>query len=886
MAADESPDDRTQTHVVLTNGTMVSHYRIIEKIGAGGMGEVYLAEDTELDRRVALKFLPPHMCQDDDCRARFKREAQATAKLSHTNIVHLYEVSEFRGRPYFSMELVEGRTLRDIIKEDKLTLTGILRIAIQVCEGLSEAHESGVIHRDIKPNNILVDKKERPRLLDFGLASIASVSKLTKTGSTLGTVGYMSPEQIRGEKLDHRSDIFSLGVVLYELLTSRQPFRKDNEGATTHAILNDTPEPVARYKTGLPSGLQHIIDKSLSKDKETRYQHADEMLVDLKLENEELSRPSSVSVASTIKAPSRTGLWLISLALVVVSAVVTMVMLIDKKPSQSLVPQKTQLTFRGTVHQPEISPNGQYIAYLGDGADGQSRVVMVQDLVGGVPIEVYKDMIIFGIRWSPDSNELLLFAYNDSIPGIVLVPRLGGSVRRYRLSGHPFTWPPAGDQFAMFDYLRDRVLFVDKNSGDTLPGGFEARVWDMDWSPNGKYLAIAESTDSSFVLSIYSLIEKKWIRPDQPIVVDRVRWSSNGEAIYFLKPKGKTYVTAPDLMKIGIDPNTGIIRGEPTLLISGLQTGGGGMSFSGDSRKLVYRKSMRWSNLWMASLDSEENASHNITQLTFGTSQVWDPSISPDGNRVAYAKKIHDEVHLFTLPLDGGSPTQVTHSKSSNWSPAWSPDAKQIAYSTSIGNMHKIAVIDPLGGAPRIFEQTTTPDDGGTVVWTPGDRILYRSTSNFSLLDPISEEEEPLIGNDLNGWAHRPYYSPDGRRVVVRSFEHEDDSPGQVWDKQEIALYSVDSHKKLWSISIDEFEGHNIGWSPDGEWLYRLSSRNDSSLISAMRIEDRTSKDILVLPWSQVSEVAMSPNCSTFVCVVSEGQFDAWLIEDFDPDAQ
>lgn len=885
MSENHHNEDQTQSFVPLTNGMQVGNYKIISKIGAGGMGEVYLARDSRLDREVALKFLPRHLSQNEEYRSRFTREAQAAARLSHANIVHLYEVSEYQGQPYFSMEMVEGRTLREIIKESGLSLHSILSIAIQMCSGLAEAHEFGVIHRDIKPSNILIDRKERVKLLDFGLASIGGESKLTKTGSTLGTVGYMSPEQVKGEKLDHRSDIFSLGVVLYELLTSHQPFRKDNEGATGHAILNDIPEPLARYKSGLPGGLQHIIDKSLSKDKETRYQHADEMLADLKLEQQELSRPSGASVASKITTPHRTSLWLTLMAIVIVLVVVISVMVIEKQPSKTLVPQRQQLTFRGTVHMPEISPDGQHIAYLEYGDDGNSRVVMVQDIVGGEPIEVFRDMSIFDIRWSPDGNELLLFAYNDSIPGIVLVPRLGGAVRRYRLSMHPFAWSPKGDQFAMVDYLRDRVLFVDKNSGDTLPGGFEARVWDMDWSPNGKYLATSEATDSSFNLSIYSLVERKWIRPAKPIGVDRVKWSSNGEAIYFLKPNGATYVTPPDLMKISIDPNTGIIQGEPTPLISGLQTGGGGISFSRDGRKLVYRKSTRWSNLWRYRLESEGDEPKSAIQLTSGTSQVWGPSISPDGSHVAYSKKTHNEVHIFTLPIDGGSPTQVTHSNAPNWSPAWSPDSKQIAYSTSTSNRQKIAVIDPLGGVPHIFEQTMTSNDGGSVIWSPGDRILYRKVSNFSILDPNNEEEESLMEHDLNGWAHRPYYSPDGRRVVVREFEHEDDSPGQVYDKQGIAIYSIDSHKKLWLISLDKFNGHNIGWSSDGNWLYRLSDRNDSSLISAMRIEDSTTKDILLLP-PQVTDVAISPNCSTFVYVVGEGQFDAWLIENFDPDVE
>jgi serine/threonine protein kinase len=201
----EPDDDKTQTHVVLTNGTMVSHYRIVEKIGSGGMGEVYLAADTELDRKVALKFLPPHLCQDEDCRKRFRREAQAAAKLSHPNIITIHEVGDYQGRPFFAMEHVEGRSFRDISAEE-FDIDRIVGIAIQLCDALQNAHTVGVTHRDIKPSNIIIDSAGRPRLVDFGLATVQGGEQLTKTGSTLGTVGYMSPEQIDGKATDARSD--------------------------------------------------------------------------------------------------------------------------------------------------------------------------------------------------------------------------------------------------------------------------------------------------------------------------------------------------------------------------------------------------------------------------------------------------------------------------------------------------------------------------------------------------------------------------------------------------------------------------------------------------------------------------------------------------------
>ncbi len=297
-------NDNTRTHVVLTKGTMVSHYRIVEKIGAGGMGEVYLAEDTKLNRKVALKFLPSHLCQDDDCRERFKREAQAAAKLNHPNIVTIFEVAEFNGRPFFAMELVEGQSLRDLAKGKELGIDRIIELALQICDGLGAAHDKKVVHRDIKPSNIVIDAYGRPKILDFGLAAIQGGEHLTKTGSTLGTVQYMSPEQVQGQDVDHRSDLFSLGVVLYELISGRTPFEKENEAATLKAITQDSPEPLARYKADMPDELQRTVSKLLEKDPSLRYQHADGVASDLK----RLIAPTQSSLA-VVPAKPRKDWW-------------------------------------------------------------------------------------------------------------------------------------------------------------------------------------------------------------------------------------------------------------------------------------------------------------------------------------------------------------------------------------------------------------------------------------------------------------------------------------------------------------------------------------------------------------------------------------------------
>lgn len=878
MMAENSGDDQTKSFVALAKGTMVSHYRIVEKIGAGGMGEVYLAEDTKLSRKVALKFLPFHLCQDEECRARFKREAQAAARLSHANIVHLYEVSEYQGRPYFSMEMVEGQTLREIIKEDELSLTSILSIAIQVCAGLTEAHESGVIHRDIKPTNILVDRKERARLLDFGLASIASESKLTRTGSTLGTVGYMSPEQVRGEKLDHRSDIFSLGVVLYELLTSHQPFRKDNEGATTHAILNDTPEPLVRYKSGLSSGLQHIIDKSLSKDKETRYQHADEILADLKLEQEELSRPSGESIAPTSVTGRPGWRWVAALAVVAVTLTVVTYLIVTRQTSEHIVAKRSQLTFLGDVIMPAISPDGEYLAYVRTGAPIGRRPVMVQYLAGGAPIKVYEGEAIFGLRWSPDGSELMLSAWNDSTPGIVVVPRMGGSSRRYAIFGAQGTWSPDGTQFATAD-AKGRIYFVDKKSGDTSSVACDTTLNTLDWSPDGKLFALSLVSDSGWFVSTCDIHGKRIKRIIDSIPAIHPTWSHKGDAIYFMEDKGEN---PPNLFKVYVDPRTGGRKGDPVLLISSLQGGQYVYSVSADGRKLVFRQRVESSNLWLAQLDVQREKELKTTRLTSGTYEMYEPSISPNGRQVAFAKRVQEEVHIFTMPVEGGTPKQITHANLSNRLPAWSSDGKKIAYAIGAGENEKVALIDADGGVPHVFEQTRYTNH---VSWDPGERILYSAWNNHSLLDPITGTVEQLMPNDVNGYVSSAHYSPDGSRVAFTTTEYEGEWHVRGRSVRSLVIYTLDDHDRPWA-TLSDWETDIIGWSQDGEWLYLSTDDSSTTSISRMHIIDGTVVPVLSLPWPNVWDIAMAPNCSTFVCVRGDQQSDIWLVENFDPDTK
>jgi len=266
----------------------ISHYKILEKLGEGGMGVVYKAQDTKLDRTVALKFLPKHLLCDSEAKIRFEQEAKAASALDHPNICTIHEIDEVEGECFISMAYVEGKSLKKLLEEKTFSIKEVVDIVIQVCEGLVVAHEKGVVHRDIKSDNIMLTSRGQVKIMDFGLAKLRGVSRLTKTGTTLGTMQYMSPEQVQGLEVDQRSDIFSFGVVLYEMITGQLPFKGDYEAAIIYSIVNETPEPLARYKANVPDELQKAVDKALAKNKGERYQHIDEMSVDIKILRKEL----------------------------------------------------------------------------------------------------------------------------------------------------------------------------------------------------------------------------------------------------------------------------------------------------------------------------------------------------------------------------------------------------------------------------------------------------------------------------------------------------------------------------------------------------------------------------------------------------------------------
>ncbi|MCI0698144.1 serine/threonine-protein kinase [candidate division KSB1 bacterium] len=565
-------------------GQIISHYKILEKLGAGGMGVVYKAQDLKLDRFVALKFLPPDLSVNEEEKQRFIHEAKAASALDHPNICNIHEIDETKdGQIFICMAHYEGETLQKKVSSNQLSVNSVIDIAIKIAQGLAAVHAHGIVHRDIKPANIIVTNDGAVKIVDFGIAKLAGATRIPTTGTTIGTPMYISPEQARGETVDHRTDIWSLGVVLYEMLTGRPPFKEEVEQALLYSILHEKPKPLSKYRAGVPERLQPIVDKALDKNPEARYQHIEELLADLRQESERQSQ--AFPFLGKLPMPKLTfRIAAVVLGLMVLIVGILSYIQLRRDITILRLTKPAQVTSAiGVEDFPTWSPEGGRLAYQAN--ESGNWDIWVAQLGKGQPVnltENHPSPYLFP-SWSPDGSQIAFWSDRDG-GGLFIMPALGGVPRKVlatqSIEGQLTQpqWSMEGTEIAYLSttssghFIELYSLRTGKSRQIQLRAGKEAILgipYELRWSPNGRYFAFVDAVSNLAVVTriwILRLTDEKLI----PVTEARTNdwsptWSKDGRLLYFVSNRGGSMDIWQQQIK-----NDGSLDGSPLPVTTGI----------------------------------------------------------------------------------------------------------------------------------------------------------------------------------------------------------------------------------------------------------------------------------------------------------------------------
>jgi Tol biopolymer transport system component len=719
-------------------GQTLGHYRIESKLGEGGMGAVWKARDTRLERFVAIKTLPAEKLTDPERRRRFVQEAKAASALNHPNIVHVYDIADADAVPFIAMEYVPGKTLDQLIGRKGLRLNETLKYAIQIADALARAHAAGIVHRDLKPSNVMVDEHSLVKVLDFGLAKLTETSSgefgetatlkieerpSTQEGTIVGTVAYMSPEQAEGKAVDARSDIFAFGSVLYEMITGRRAFHGDSKLSTLSAILKEDPKPVSSIVPDVPRDLEKIISHCLRKDPTRRLQHMDDVKTLLD-ELKEESESSKLTAPGQAAAPARRARmwWLPALAVLVVAVTVGTWLRFRATTTPRAAPKLMPLTsYPGWQRSPALSPDGKQVAFSWDGEKGDNFDIYVKLVDGGTPLRLttnpaQEDYPV----WSPDGGRIAFLRFSGSTVDLLVIPSLGGQERKLGqarpiqdlfASGRP-SWSPDGKFLAVVDRPRNEsagIFFVSAESGEkrritSVPGEYIADA-SPSFSPDGRSLAFIRirgyASHDIYVMPVdangSAAGEPRRITFN-PDFINALDWTSDGRRLVF-SVQGSGGVALQMVAIAG---------GQPAPL-PGAGAYGQSPSVAHHGNRLVYERSVADRNIWRIPGPNSANRKAAPEKWIASTEQDQEPQFSPDGKRIVFASSRSGNYELWTCAANGREVTQLTSLDGPQaGSPRWSPDSRWIAFDApKSGNSH-IFVISSEGGVPRALTQGAT----------------------------------------------------------------------------------------------------------------------------------------------------------------------------------
>ncbi len=864
-------------------GETLSHYRILDGVGGGGMGLVYRAEDIKLGRQVALKFLPEESVKDPAALGRFEREARSASALEHPNICPIYEFGEHEGQPFLVMQLLEGQTLQELIsvagqKKPPLELSKLLDLAAQITDGLDAAHRQGIIHRDIKPANIFVTSQGQAKILDFGLAKLARVSSragtdsewdlvgregtphepeplgtpdpfLSRTGVAMGTAGYMSPEQVRGERLDARTDLFSFGLVLYEMATGQRAFTGDTGPVLQEAILKQIPAPVRDLNLAIPAKLERIITKAIEKNCNTRYQTAAELRADLEAVKQDMQPRQSV--AWPVLAG---GIFVISLAMAFFW------FSRHKQPSIETLqePKLRQLTvnsFENSVTGGVISPDGKYLAYSdGNGirfqlvATGETRVIPQPKELNGKEV----NWEVVG-TWFPDSTRFVVNAHpvgenqgawSSQTSSIWVVSVPGGPLRKLRDNAVAWSVSPDGSLISFGTNkgrLGEREIWLMASSGDQARKLFdtdeESSIGGLSWSPDGKRVLYVKTDQSGDTLLSRNLTRgppTTLFAPGEMKKVRDVIWLADGRLLYSREEPESFFGSACNFWEMRLDARTGEAVEKPRRLTNWSGFCMNGLSETSDGKKLVF---LKWAGKQTSFLaDLAEGGTHILRPRHFPLSESSEGAVgwTPDSKAIIFVSNRSGQGGIYKQSLNRdvaeaivaegfGRDAQVT------------PDGKNIVYlgigengATPASAPEPVMRVSITGGPSQVLFIAHTfsllscarsPSDRCVIGEPTEDRMQLIVTA----FDPLKGRGAELfrfalVAND-NNWSLA--LSPDGTRVAVTRT-----LAGPIYILSLGGQVLQEIHVKGWSNL------ESLNWAADGKSLFVTAGiRNGKELL-------------------------------------------------------